>query len=206
MWLRAWRVDLDRLVERLAGQGPIAFVGASKIWRGRRDRIARIALLKFETGAAPSLLRETFDRGDRIPPEASAAHGISGELPADNSGFAACAPRLEHFLGDCDIAELDVTGEDARFLLVEFVLADIESPITKARLVDAHRLLSGQECRSLEAFLRFCCAPTRENALGAGAATPTRATGVGRGVKRLPVGGPRRPELPGPGTLGSVAA
>ena len=151
MWLRAWSVDLDRLVERLASQGPIAFFGAAKTWRGRRYRIERFAALKVETRADPSLvherfaalkvgtradpslMRETLDRGDRILPEASAAHRSSGELPADSSGFVAIAPRLEHFLADCYIVELDVTGQDFRYLQQEFVLADIKSPITKAR-------------------------------------------------------------------------
>ena len=206
MWLPAWGVDLDMLAERVASQCPIAFFGAAKIWRGWRYRIARFAALKLETGAAPSLMRETVDCGDRILPEASAAHRSSGELPADSSGFAATAPRLVSFLAGCDIVELDVTGQDARYLQQEFFLAGIESPIAEDRLVDARRVLPEHVCRCLEAFLRFYCVPTIEHARGAGAATPTRATGVGRGVQQLPARGPRRPDGPGLGTLGSVAA
>lgn len=206
MWLRARGVDPEWLVERFASEGPIAFVGVSRIRGERRDRIARIAVLKFESGAAPPLLRRTLDRGDRIRPHASSVHLISGELPADTSGFAALVPRLEQILGNCDIAELDVTGDDARFLLAEFVRADIESPITEARLVDARRVLPEHVCRRVEALLRFYCVPTRENALGAGAATPPRPTGVGRGITRLPLGGPGHSDLSGPDSLDSVAA
>ena len=192
MWLPAWRVDLDMLVERFASQCPIAFFGAAKTWRGRRYRIARFAALKVETRAAPSLMRETLDCGDRTLQEASAAHTSSGELPADSSGLVAIAPRLEHFLADCYIVELDVTGQDFRYLQQEFVLAGIKSLITEARRVDARRVLPEHVCRRLEAFLRFYCVPTIGHARGAGAAL-TRATGAGRGVQQL-------------GTLGSVAA
>ena len=223
MWLPAWGVDLDMLVERFASQGPIAFVGAAKTWRGRWYRIERIAALKVETRAAPalvherfaalkvetraapSLMRETLDCGDRTLQEASAAHTSSGELPADSSGLVAIAPRLEHFLADCYIVELDVTGQDFRYLQQEFVLAGIKSPITEARRVDARRVLPEHVCRCLEAFLRFYCVPTIGHARGAGAAL-TRATGAGRGVQQLPTPGPRRPDGPGLGTLGSVAA
>ena len=137
--------------------------------------------------------------------EASAAHTSSGELPADSSGFVAIAPRLEHFLADCYIVELDVTGQDFRYLQQEFVLAGVQSPIAEARRVDARRVLPEHVCRCLEAFLRFYCVPTIGHARGAGAAL-TRATGAGRGVQQLPARGPRRPDGPGLDTLGSVAA
>ena len=211
MWLRAWRLDPDLLVARLARERPIAFIGVAKIRTGAEDRVARAAVLKLESPeldspATASLLREPLDRGGRIPPEAPAAHGVSGELPAGSTGFAAFAPKLVRFLAGCDIVELEVAGRDARFLWKEFFLAKIESPITHDRLVAARRVLSDDERRSLEALLRFYCVPTRENALDAGAATPARSTGVGRGVARFPTRGPRRPDVPGPDTLDLVAA
>ena len=211
MWLRAWGLDPDLLVARLARKRPVAFIGVAKIWREPRDRIARIAVLKLElpeleSPAAACLLRESVDRGDRILPEAPAAHRVSGKLPAGGTGFAALAPRLVEFLAGCNIVELEVTGQDARFLEMEFLLAEIESPITENRLVDARRVLSDDERRGLEAFLRFYCVPTRENALDAGAATPARSTGVSRGVERFPTRGLRRPDIPGLDTLDLVAA
>ena len=96
MWLRAWGLDPDLLVARLARKRPVAFIGVAKIWREPRDRIARIAVLKLElpesespkleSPAAACLLREPVDRGDRILPEAPAAHRVSGKLPAGSTG------------------------------------------------------------------------------------------------------------------------
>ena len=211
MWLRAWGLDPDLLLARLARKRPVAFIGVAKIWREPQDRIARIAVLKLEppefgSPATPTLLREAVDRGGRIPREAPAAHEVGGELPAGSTGFVEFAPRLVGFLAGCDIVELDVTGQDARFVWKEFLDAEIESPITEDRLVDASRVLSDDERRGLEALLRLYCVPTREHALDAGAATPARSTGVSRRVKQFPARGPRRPDIPGLDTLDLVAA
>ena len=53
MWLPAWRVDLDMLVERFASQCPIAFFGAAKIWSGWRYRIARVCGTQAGDGRSP---------------------------------------------------------------------------------------------------------------------------------------------------------
>ena len=84
MWERVVAVDLEA-----TGLDP------------REDRIVELAIVRAEDGLV--LLNQRFHPGVRIPPQATAVHGISDSDVAHCDGFAVHASRVQAMLKDAVI-------------------------------------------------------------------------------------------------------
>lgn len=119
----------------------------------REDRIVQLAMVKLtpRDEGAHEIEEKVylFNPGVPIPPEASAIHGITDEMVADEPGFAARARAMCSWLDGCDFAGYNVRRFDLPMLYEECKRAECELPVRGAAIVDAATLYFRANPRSL---------------------------------------------------------
>lgn len=130
----------------------------------QRDRIVQIALIRLEPGDRRRVFESLVNPGIKIPPSATAVHGIDDAQVRDAPGFAAILPEIELLLAGADIAGFNVARFDLPLLEAEIVRHGGRVDLTGSRVIDAMTIFHRQEPRHLEAALRFYCGRELEGA------------------------------------------
>ncbi len=122
-----------------------------------KDRIIEVYVLKFNPDNSSEEYHKIVNPGIKIPPEASAIHGIRNEDVVDKPGFADISHSLENFLANSDIAGYNSNKFDIPMLIEEFLRCGIDFDIAKRRLIDVQNIFHKMEPRTLKAAYRFYC-------------------------------------------------
>lgn len=135
------------------------------------DRIVEISILKVH----PNGNRESFTK--RVNPEipipagATAVHGITNEMVANEPTFKELAPQVYVFMKDSDLAGYNSNRFDIPLLAEELLRADVDFDLKKAAAVDVQTIFHKMEKRTLEAAYKFYCDKNLDNAHSAEADT-----------------------------------
>lgn len=121
------------------------------------DRIVEIALLKIMPDDTQELYLTKINPGIPIPAVVTKIHGISDEDVKDSPSFKDIAHKLNHFIGNADLAGYNSNKFDIPLLFEEFLRADINFEIKGRRLVDVQNIFHKMEQRTLSAAYRFYC-------------------------------------------------
>ncbi|MFN3875826.1 MAG: exonuclease domain-containing protein, partial [Flavobacteriales bacterium] len=115
-----------------------------------------------------------IDPGMRIPPEATAVHGITALEVAGSPKLEEVADELLKELDGCDLAGFNVLRFDLPMLTEELLRVGREWDTMRVRIVDVQRIFHKKEPRDLAAALRFYC--EREHAGAHDALADVQAT------------------------------
>ena len=138
------------------------------------DRIVEISIIKVMPDGQEIERSRRVNPGIPIPAEATAVHGITNEMVADEPMFKQLAKSLANELTGCDLAGFNSNRFDIPMLDQEFQRAGVKFDFSKARFVDVQTIFHKKEPRTLSAAYRFYCNEDLEGAHSA--ACDTRAT------------------------------
>ncbi|MCH5326084.1 MAG: 3'-5' exonuclease [Duncaniella sp.] len=139
-----------------------------------RDRIVEISVIKVTPDGKEEERTRRVNPGMPIPAEASAVHGITDEMVANEPQFREIARSLANLMTGCDIAGFNSNRFDVPMLDQEFQRAGVKFDFSKVKFVDVQTIFHKKEQRTLAAAYRFYCGKELENAHSANA--DTRAT------------------------------
>ncbi|MAO07829.1 MAG: DNA polymerase III subunit epsilon [Alteromonas sp.] len=135
------------------------------------DRIVEISILKvFPNGNRESHTWRVNPEMP-IPEQASAVHGITNEMVAQEPTFNELAPKVYQLIKDSDLGGFNSNRFDIPLLAEEMLRADIDFDMKKALSVDVQTIFHKMEKRTLEAAYKFYCDKTLDNAHSAEADT-----------------------------------
>lgn len=131
-----------------------------------KDRIVEIGCVKmysdFTLVEEPKKYR--FNPGVNIPEEATAVHGITNEMVANEPPFAARASALYSYLKDCVLGGYNIISFDVPLLSEEFARCGITWPEPGQKIVDAFNIFREKEKRDLTSAYKFYCGKQLEGA------------------------------------------
>jgi DNA polymerase-3 subunit epsilon len=119
---------------------------------GENDKIVQIGLIIIEPNGERTEKQRYINPQMPIPLEATAVHGITDEMVANEPTFAQLAKGLFSFFKDADILGHNSDNFDIPFLSKEFAKCGIEFPPADANLIDTlkfERLLNPNDLASL---------------------------------------------------------
>lgn len=122
-----------------------------------KDRIVEIAILKVYPNGNKESHSWRVNPGVPIPAEASAVHGITDEMVANEPTFKVLAPKVYALINDSDLGGFNSNRFDIPMLAEEFLRAEIDFDLKKALSVDVQTIFHKMEKRTLEAAYRFYC-------------------------------------------------
>lgn len=138
------------------------------------DRIVEISIIKVMPDGQEIERTRRVNPGIPIPAEATAVHGITNEMVANEPAFKQLAKSLANELTGCDLAGFNSNRFDIPMLDQEFQRAGVKFDFSKARFVDVQTIFHKKEPRTLSAAYRFYCKNELDGAHSA--ACDTRAT------------------------------
>lgn len=112
------------------------------------DRIVEVAVLKLNPGAPSVWGHRRLDPGVRVPPAATAVHGLTDADLVGCRTFAAVARRLSAFLAGADFAGFNLPF-DLAVLTAEFARAGVPFELIGRACVDALTLFRRQKPHTL---------------------------------------------------------
>lgn len=129
-----------------------------------KDRIVEISLLKIYPEGKEE--QHTYRVNPTIPikEEATNIHGISNADVKDEPTFAELAPKIVPFFKGSDLAGYNSNKFDIPLLMEEFLRAEINIDLKKARFIDVQVIFFKMEQRTLSAAYKFYCDKKLENA------------------------------------------
>ncbi len=137
----------------------------------QRDRIVEIAVVKvFPDGTRQETVRRLNPQMP-IPPGATAVHGITDADVADAPVFSDIAPKLFHYLEDCDLGGYNLSSFDVPMLTREFKMAGFDFTTDGRKVIDVYNIFCKLYPRTLSAAYKFFCGKDLEGAHGAAADT-----------------------------------
>jgi DNA polymerase-3 subunit epsilon len=145
------------------------------------DRIIELAWLIPAEGIQGRLL---FNPGCKIPPSATAVHGITDEMVANCPPFRQHASELLALFSRCDLAGYNIIHFDVPLLWEEFYRAGIEWNVSESFIVDACSIFKKKEQRTLSAAVRFFLGRDMQNAHSAVADTAATAEVLSAQIER----------------------
>jgi DNA polymerase-3 subunit epsilon len=119
------------------------------------DRIVELAILQVSPDGTTTEKVRRFNPGMKIPPEATAVHGIGDDDVRDETPFSARARSLLSFLEPSDLAGFNLRRFDLPMLLAEFRRAGLVFDVRGRRLVDVQMIFHREEPRDLGAAVQF---------------------------------------------------
>jgi DNA polymerase-3 subunit epsilon len=119
------------------------------------DRIVELAILQLSTDGAATERVRRFNPEMKIPPEATAVHGIGDDDVRDEAPFSARARSLLAFLEPSDLVGFNLRRFDLPMLLAEFRRAGLVFDVRGRRLIDVQMIFHREEPRDLGAAVRF---------------------------------------------------
>lgn len=136
-----------------------------------KDRIVEIAILKVFPNGNKESYTWRVNPGIPIPAEASAIHGITNEMVANEPMFKELAPKVYALINDSDLAGFNSNRFDIPMLAEELLRAEIDFDLKKSLSVDVQTIFHKMEKRTLEAAYKFYCGKELINAHSAAADT-----------------------------------
>jgi DNA polymerase-3 subunit epsilon len=131
------------------------------------DRIVEISTLRIEPDGATESRTRRINPERRIPPEATAVHGIRDEDVRDEPPFRSIARGLLDFLSGADLGGFNVHRFDIPLLEREFRACGLDPGLAGRRVLDAMTIFHRMEPRDLSAAVRFYLGREHEGAHGA---------------------------------------
>jgi DNA polymerase-3 subunit epsilon len=128
------------------------------------DRIVEIAICKVHPDYSREVLTHLVNPGCLIPAEASAIHGITNEMVADQPTFQQLSSELFTFLEGCDVGGFNSNSFDVPLLFHEFARTCRFWDYQSFAMVDAGNIFKRKEPRTLSAAYQFYCGAELENA------------------------------------------
>lgn len=122
-----------------------------------KDRIVEIAALKVMPNGTQEIKCKRINPTFPIPPEATAAHGITDEDVKSEPTFKEVAKSLAQFMEGCDLAGFNSNRFDFPLLAEEFLRADVDFDFRKRKFIDVQTIFHKMEKRTLEAAYKFYC-------------------------------------------------
>lgn len=121
-----------------------------------KDRIIELYAVKIFPDKTRAQIYRRFNPEIPIPADASAVHGITNAMVAQEPPFKKHASELFQFFSGCDIAGFNIVKFDIPILVEEFFRAGIaDDPFTASRFVDCYSIFHKKEPRNLAAALQF---------------------------------------------------
>jgi len=121
------------------------------------DRIVEIGVVRLSPDGKRQQFYQRIHPEMKIPPEATAIHGIGDEDVASQPAFKAIAGELAAFLEGCDLTGYNLQGFDLPILRKEFERTGEEFSLEGRRIVDAMEIFHMREPRDLTAAVKFYC-------------------------------------------------
>lgn len=119
-------------------------------------RIVEIAAIKLMPDGSSVEKVTLVNPGCKIPPDATAVHGISDKDVENAPLFKQLAVSLLKFFSDCDLTGYNIAAFDIPFLKEEFARCGICWPATQdLKVLDAFAIVTRQESRDLSWALKF---------------------------------------------------
>ena len=121
------------------------------------DRVVELAVVLLKPDGARETRSWLVNPGCRIPPGATAVHGITDEDVAGVPDFAARAQELFAALEGCDLAGFNAERFDVPLLAAEFRRVGMAFPVEGTRIIDARTIFVRKEPRDLAAAVDHYC-------------------------------------------------
>jgi len=129
-----------------------------------KDRIVEIACIKLSPNGSKEKYTKRINPGCPIPAEATAIHGITDEMVANEPEFKTVAHQLYDWMKGCDLGGYNAAKFDLPLLAEEMSRAGIKVDFTERKMVDVQQIFFKMESRSLSAAFEFYCGKKMENA------------------------------------------
>ena len=122
-----------------------------------KDRIVEIAILKLFPDGSQEKMEARANPEMPIPEEASAVHGITNEMIANEPTFKEQSNKIYEFIKGCDLAGFNSDRFDIPLLVEELLRAEIEFDFKNTKTIDVQTIFHKMEARTLVAALKFYC-------------------------------------------------
>ncbi len=133
----------------------------------KHDRIIELAAIKIWPDGTREEKCKRFNPLMSIPKEATAVHGISDDDIKNEPPFSKVAggkKGIAAYFADCDLAGFNIINFDIPILRAELDRAKQKLDLSDIAVVDAYRIFTHKEPRSLSAALLFYCNKTHDDA------------------------------------------
>jgi DNA polymerase-3 subunit epsilon len=158
-------MDLATQTRRLQLQRPIAVLDLETTGIFIEiDRIVEVGIVKLTSAGERESFYQRVNPEIKIPPEASAVHGIRNEDVASQPTFKQTAKGLEEFLSNCDLAGFNILSFDLPILQKEFERAGVSFSIEGRHVIDAKEIYHLKEPRDLASAVSLYCGRRHQNA------------------------------------------
>ena len=122
-----------------------------------KDRIVEIAVLKLHPDGTQEKKEWRVNPEQPIPSQASAVHGITDEMVANEPTFKERSGEIYSFMKGCDLAGYNSDRFDIPLLVEELLRAEVDFDFKNNKTVDVQTIFHKMEQRTLTAALRFYC-------------------------------------------------
>ena len=129
-----------------------------------KDRIIDLCIVRLNVDGSREVKNFRLNPTIPIPTEASMVHGIYDEDVITAPTFKEKAKEIFEYLDPCDLAGFNSNKFDVPLLLEEFIRCEFNLNLDTRALVDAHRIFTHFEKRTLEAAYKFYCNKNLDNA------------------------------------------
>jgi DNA polymerase-3 subunit epsilon len=128
------------------------------------DRIVEIGVVRLRPDGKREQFYQRIHPEMKIPPEATAIHGIGDGDVASQPAFKEIAGKLAEFLEGCDLTGYNLQSFDLPILGKEFERAGVAFSLEGRRIVDAMEIFHMREPRDLRAAVKFYCGRQHDGA------------------------------------------
>ncbi|MDB2342118.1 3'-5' exonuclease [Flavobacteriaceae bacterium] len=122
-----------------------------------KDRIVEIAVLKLHPDGTQEKKEWRVNPEQPIQSQASAVHGITDEMVANEPTFKERSGEIYSFMKGCDLAGYNSDRFDIPLLVEELLRAEVDFDFKNNKTVDVQTIFHKMEQRTLTAALRFYC-------------------------------------------------
>ena len=129
------------------------------------DRIIELCAIKVCPDKTQDMFLQRFNPGISIPPEATAIHGITDEMVANEPRFSAKANEIVDFFSGCDLAGYNLIKFDVPLLVEELLRNGVTKiPFDSARFIDCLAIWRKMEPRTLSDAVKYYTGEVHEEA------------------------------------------
>ena len=130
-----------------------------------KDRIVELCAIKVYLDRSQEMFLQRFNPGIPIPPEATAIHGITDEMVANEPPFSAKVDEIVEFFSGCDLAGYNLIRFDVPLLAEELLRNGVRSiPFEGAMFIDCMAIWRAMEPRSLSDAVKYYTGEAHEQA------------------------------------------
>ena len=121
-----------------------------------QDRIIELCAIKVYPDKSQDMFLQRFKPGIPIPPEATAVHGITDEMVANEPHFSAKVDEIVDFFSGCDLAGYNLIRFDVPLLVEELLRNGVTKiPFDGARFIDCLAIWRKMEPRTLSDAVKY---------------------------------------------------